>query len=460
MKPIRWLAALLAMLVADGVTLADWPQWRGANRDAKVSDFHAPSTWPAELTKKWSVPVGDGAATPALVGDKLYVFSREGDGETLRCLDANTGNEIWKQSYEAQPSTDPGGFRGPRSSPTVAEGKVVVESARGALHCFDAATGKPLWNKDEFKSWPRFFASSSPIIVDGLVIAQLGGVSGAVVAYDVNTGAEKWKVGDLPTAYASPVLMNVAGTKLVIATVENGIVAIDVASGKNVWEKFFERGGSRYKAATPIVNGDTLIYFDGAATAVKLEKDGDKFADKPLWTYNENRVEFNTPVLKNGLLIGLTGPSGSGAHQFFVLDTSDNKTTWTSAAPRIAAAGPPGAPPPDAKGEKRGFGDKAGEKGDKGFGGKGPPGGFGGKGGGMGGGMRADPGYGSVVDAGSVILTLTPNAELIVFQPSGKELKQIASYKLGQPGAYAYPVASGNRIYIKDKDNITLWTVN
>src|SRR5437868_11136835 len=105
MKTNRCSMALLACLIAAGSTAADWPQWRGENRDAKVSDFKAPSTWPTELTKKWSVPVGDGAATPALVGDRLYVLSREGDGETLRCLDAATGKEIWEQAYEAQPST-------------------------------------------------------------------------------------------------------------------------------------------------------------------------------------------------------------------------------------------------------------------------------------------------------------------------------------------------------------------
>src|SRR5437764_5542747 len=171
----RYLIAMLVALALDRSAAADWPQWRGQNRDAKVSDFKPPSTWPTELTKKWSVPVGDGAATPALVGDRLYVFTRSDDGEILRCLDATTGKEIWQQTYEAQPSTDPGGFRGPRSSPAVAEGKVVTISARGALNCFDAASGKPLWSKDDFKSWPRFFSASSPLIVDGLCIAQLRG---------------------------------------------------------------------------------------------------------------------------------------------------------------------------------------------------------------------------------------------------------------------------------------------
>src|SRR5437588_3556105 len=226
----RLLTALAVLLLASGSALADWPQWRGPNRDAKVSDFKAPSTWPSELTKKWSVPVGDGAATPALVGNRLYVLSREGDGEVLRCLDAANGKEIWKQTYEAQPSTDPGGFRGPRSSPAIADGKVVTISARGALNCFDAASGKPLWSKDDFKSWPRFFSASSPLIVDGLCIAQLGGASGAVVAYDLATGAEKWKIAELPTTYASPVLMTVAGTKLIIAEISDGMMVSGIVA--------------------------------------------------------------------------------------------------------------------------------------------------------------------------------------------------------------------------------------
>src|SRR6478736_4258551 len=74
----------------------DWPQWRGPNRDAKATGFTAPKTWPKELTKKWKVTVGKSNATPALVGDKLYVFSFDGTSEVLHCLDAASGNEIWQ----------------------------------------------------------------------------------------------------------------------------------------------------------------------------------------------------------------------------------------------------------------------------------------------------------------------------------------------------------------------------
>src|SRR5262245_60588569 len=105
-----------------GAAGADWPQWRGPNRDAKVTGFSAPSTWPKELTKKWSETVGSGVATPALVNDKLYTFGREDADEVVRCRDAGTGKEVWKKSYKADPARGAASpYPGPRSSPTVAD---------------------------------------------------------------------------------------------------------------------------------------------------------------------------------------------------------------------------------------------------------------------------------------------------------------------------------------------------
>ena len=69
-------------------------------------------------------------------------------------------------------------------------------------------------------------------------------------------------------------------------------------------------------------------------------------------------------------------------------------------------------------------------------------------------------GYGSVVDAGSILLALTPGGQLVAFEASDKEFKQLASYKVAAGQTHAYPVASGNRIFIKDKDTLTLWTVD
>jgi outer membrane protein assembly factor BamB len=398
----------------------DWPQWRGPNRDAKATGFTAPKNWPKELTKKWKETVGDGVATPALVGDKLFVFSRQGGKEVMRALDAATGKEIWKDEYETQGATGPAsGFSGPRSSPTVADGKVVTLGVRGVLSCYEAAGGKLLWRKDEFKgSWPSFFVSSSPIIMDGLVIAQLGGRgNGALVAYDLASGAEKWKwTGDTP-AYASPALATVDGTKVIIAETEQNLVGIST-DGKQLWKTPFAvgmgggappkggapkgkgMGGRGYNASTPMVDGQTLIYSGSnrGTKAVKLEKKGDEIAAKEEWTNADNSVIFNTPVIRDGLVFGLT------AQNSLFCITKDGKTAWTSP-------------------------------------------------------IKGRGGYGSIVDAGTVLFVLTPAQQLTVFEPSDKEFKELASYKVADSDTYAYPVISGKRIYVKDADSVTLWTI-
>ncbi len=177
------------------ICAGDWPQWRGENRDGKVSGFTAPATWPTELKQSWKIPVGEGVATPALVGDKLYVFSWEGGKEVLRCLEAASGKELWKDDYDAARASGPAsGFAGARCSPTVTDGKVVTLGVQGILSCFDAASGKLIWRGAESLGHPRFFTSSSPLVVGGLCVAQFGGEGkGGIEAFDLATGAEKWK---------------------------------------------------------------------------------------------------------------------------------------------------------------------------------------------------------------------------------------------------------------------------
>ena len=250
------------MLACTGIASAqDWPQWRGPNRDAKATGFNAPATWPKELTKKWQVTVGDGVATPALVGGKLYVFTRQDDKEILRCLDAATGDEIWQKAYEAE-GADRRRRQFPRPAQLADRGRRKSRHVRRPrrpllLRCRErqASCGR----KDNFPdSCPMFFTSSSPIVVDGLCIAQEGGKrDGGIIAYDLTTGDEKWRWMESGPAYGSPVLMEVDGTKVIIAPTDDKMVALGAADGKLLWEIPYSQG--RYNAATPIVDGSTLI---------------------------------------------------------------------------------------------------------------------------------------------------------------------------------------------------------
>jgi outer membrane protein assembly factor BamB len=470
-KRAALILGCLASTMAGGAWAQDWPQWRGPNRDAKAAGFKAPKAWPKELKQQWKTEVGEGVATPALVGDKLFVFSRQDGNEVLRCLNAADGKEHWQDKYESLGASGPAsGFSGPRSSPAVADGKVVTLGVRGMISCLEAASGKKLWRKDDFKAWPGFHPSSSPIIVDGLCVAQLGGrENGALVAYDLASGAEKWKWSGGSPSYASPALLTVGDAKLIVAQTESKLAAVNAADGKLAWEGAAAprgegggpggggggggRGGGRdYKAATPIVEGQTIISAGREVKAFKLEKESSGFVAKELWTSSDKTVSFNSPVLKNGLLYGLTG-----GNELFCLNAKDGKLAWSAPAGKAGEGQPGGGGPggPGGPGAQRPEGGPPGQGGPGRQGGPGGPRGPGGRGGGRGGGG----GYGSIVDAGTVMLALTPGSELIAFEPDDKAYKELARIKISDSQTHAYPVVSGNRIFIKDKESVTLWTV-
>jgi outer membrane protein assembly factor BamB len=295
----------------------------------------------------------------------------------------------------------------------VADGKVLTLGVNGTLSCLDAATGKVVWRKDDYKdTFPMFHTASSPVVVDGLAVAQLGGKQGVVIAYDLATGAERWKwTGGGGTSYASPVVMTVGGTKVIVAETDESIVALS-ADGALLGQIPYPlpargQGGIPYNASTPIVDGDTLIYAGSArgTKAVKVEKAGDKLTTKELWSNPDNSVQFNTPVVRGDLVFGL-----SARNEVFCIDTKTGKTAW--AAP---------------------VGKQTGG--------------------------RGGAGYGSIVDAGAVLFALTPAGELVVFEPSDKDFKPLARYKVADGQTYAYPVIAGKGVYIKDRDAVTLWAI-
>lgn len=393
---------------------ADWPQWRGPDRSAVVKDFTPPATWPKELQKKWSTPVGEGVASPALVGDKLYTFGYDDGSEIIRCLDAKTGKEIWKNAYETRAA---GGmasrFPAARSSPAVAQGKVVTFGVQGTLSCLDADKGTVIWRKESTGRVPGFSTSSSPMLVDGLCVVQLGGDRGgaSVVAFDLADGKEKWRWASDGTKYASPMLLDLNGLKAVVVETAGTISAVNLADGKPLWSTNFS---TRYNASTPVVAGNT-IYFAGSGrptTAVKLEKDGKEITGKELWSAPGTSVIYNSPVVKDDLLFGL-----SERNEVFCIDTKTGKKLWSKSVS------------------------------DGGGGGGGRPG----RG-------RGQGGYGSIVAAGPVLFALTPAAQLVVFKPDREEFKRLASYRVANGGTYAYPIVTQDGVYIKDRNSVTYWT--
>jgi outer membrane protein assembly factor BamB len=402
----RWLLLGTAIGVCCATGGADdWPQFRGPTRDNKVTGFKAPQTWPKALKQQWKVPVGDGVASPVLVGDKVYTFTRQGGDEVILCLNADTGKEVWNVKYAADPVTGAavggkaGGekYTGPRASPAVANGKVCTYGVAGMIMCVDAATGKEIWKKDT-KAKPRFYTSCSPVGVDGHFVVQVGTEGkGQVIAYDTANGAEKWKCPTDGPSYGSPVPASIGGTKQVILLTDQSLVGVGLADGKELWKVGLKVG--RYPTGTPVVDGNVVICSGSAFT---IEKSGDAFSAKPYWK-EQAPATYNTPVLKGGVLYGLMAGSGKGTTKLYCQDAKTGKVLWEDTASR-------------------------GE-------------------------------CGAVLDAGSVLLALSSDSNLIAFKPDAAEYAELAKYKVADTPTWAMPIVTGNRIYVKDRDSLYLWTI-
>ena len=191
------LAVGLARTVGSQTNTLDWPQWRGPNRDGHGAGFVPPKVWPDRLTQRWKVDVGNGYATPLLVGNRIYMFSRQAEDEVMAALDAASGKVLWRTSYPAPFTMDkaaaPHGA-GPKSTPAYADGKLFSIGMSGIVTAFDAATGKQLWQKPGLPAQPLWTSHSfSPLVDRGRVVFHMGGNDkGTLSAFDVNTGEVSW----------------------------------------------------------------------------------------------------------------------------------------------------------------------------------------------------------------------------------------------------------------------------
>ena len=217
------------------------------------------------------------------------------------------------------------------------------------------------------------------------------------MAFDLNTGALKWKCeGDAPSA-GSPVVAKLQGVEQLVAVGSQTLVGVSLTDGKQLWNMPYP--AKRINCATPLVDGDRIFLTgeDLGLSAVKIGMESNAFSATLMWTNKSLPGRFTTPLLRDGKLYGYAG-------QFYCADALTGATVWKSTT---AAAGGNGA---------------------------------------------------SLLDAGSVLMGLTVKGDMVAYKPSDTEYSELARYKVADKEAWAHPIVAGRRLFVRDEDSVALWT--
>lgn len=302
MKTHTRLLALLGMgLLATAVRADDYPQWRGIKRDGISQEKGLLKEWGKNAPKMlWhNKAIGSGYSTPAVVGNRVYLLSNEGNSnEFVRAFDIKDGNQVWSTRIGkvGKPEQQPN-YPGARSTPTI-DGKMLYAfGSDGDIACLEVASGKIVWKKNvmtEFGGKSGIWAYSESPLVDGdRVIVSPGGEQATLLALNKKTGAVIWKSaipsGD-EASYASAVVMTIGGVKQYVQFLKKGLVGVNAETGKFLW-RFDKTVDTMYAvhAATPVTSGDTV--YTSAATGggvAQIKGSGETFMANAL--YRERKV--------------------------------------------------------------------------------------------------------------------------------------------------------------------------
>ena len=329
--------AALALIAASTVGWGqDWPQFRGPNRDGVVLGRESLPTFASagpELV--WDRSVGSGFSAPAVAGERLLLFHREGSREVVEALRVSGGERIWEFAYDTTYKDDFGFENGPRATPVIADGRVYTFGAAGVLHSLDLETGTKHWSVDthsEFGVRKGFFgAASTPLVLGGKVIANIGGSDGAgIVAFDANSGAKVWTATDHDASYSSPVAAQIDGALHAIFFTREGLVALKPETGKVAYERRWRsRSHASVNAATPVVLGDIVFLsssYGTGAIAMRL-RNGDL---EELWS-GEDVIDnhYSSCVRLGSTLFGFHGRQEYG-QSFRAADLTTGEVLWSS----------------------------------------------------------------------------------------------------------------------------------
>lgn len=313
------LLAVLAILQLCGdpptARGGDWPQWLGSERDGVWRERGVIDAIPAAgLPVKWRARVLNGWSGPAVADGRVYVTDHdpraEPEVERVLCFDEQTGKELWKYAYPCPYGNMEYG-NGPRATPTVHDGKLYAVGTMGHVTCLDARTGALAWSKEPGRDFeakpPRYGVSAAPLVEADVVIVSVGArPNGTALAFDRQTGEERWRALDDRPAYSAPIVVEAAGKRQVILWTGDNVNSLDPASGALLWQVPYKATFDPAQAtATPVVHGNKVLCLAAwNRGSMMLELDQEKIGASVLWKTRANpTASIGTPVFRDDKVI-------------------------------------------------------------------------------------------------------------------------------------------------------------
>ena len=340
------LLCLAAAFTTASLPAADWAQWRGPNRDGHTS--YSLAVLPKEPKTLWSIPIGNGQASPLVVGDKVIYLDEQGNQEVAHAVDIKTGKELWHTAVGESEAFENAYGTGPRCTPLVDGDRVYTQTCRGEFRCLALADGKVIWKTSFATDWyAPFFGNKSnapeaketasrrhgnngsPVIEGNRVFVAVGSpTKGTLVAFDKLTGKVLWTAGKENTAYSSLMVGTLAGVRQVVHLTGDSLMGVDVANGKILWQTPVKTGAKRH-VLTPLLadNSVTISSSTVGLTKFSVIKDSGGLKVEPAWKNDKIKITLATPVLVNGHLYGLG--TGGNKTEFICVDFKTGEVKWS-----------------------------------------------------------------------------------------------------------------------------------
>lgn len=290
-----------------------WTDFRGPLRDGHYRERPIRTDWPqGGLTPIWKQPIGGGYASFVIARGRAFTIEQRGPQEAVAAYDLATGRELWTNAWTAAFREFMGGD-GPRATPTWADGRVYALGAEGEFRCLEDATGRVVWRtnilQDSGAANLQWGMAASPLIVDDTVVVLPGGGGDqSVVAYDRRTGKRAWSALADKQAYASPMLVTLAGVRQILVFTASRVIGITPDRGELLWEYPWTTQFD-VNASQPLVIGDNRVfvstgYGTGAAVA-EIVAGGNGLSAREVWRNIRMKNQFTSSVLHEGFIYGL-----------------------------------------------------------------------------------------------------------------------------------------------------------